>query len=276
MRKSLTLLFLLPLFTSCLTSPPSPLPHRQKRSAPPTPPSLSSAAVQQIGRKIWQREGAGKREHLIVWNEGEEFASLGIGHFIWYPAGRVKQFGETFPQLLDFFETQNLHIPRWLDRLKGCPWSSREEFLREKSDPFASHFRLFLSSKRAIYLQALFIVQRAEKQFERIEKKAREESKLHVVFALHKLRQTTKGLYALIDYIHFKGTGIDSEKYWKVSWGAFQVLEGMDRKKMYRHPLREFIASAKRVLRRRVQHAPPHRGEERWLPGWYARLDSYL
>jgi len=41
-----------------------------------------------IGRKIWQNECAGTVEGLTSWNKGEDFASLGIGHFIWYPAER--------------------------------------------------------------------------------------------------------------------------------------------------------------------------------------------
>ncbi len=33
---------------------------------------------------------AGTVSGLTSWNEGEEFASLGIGHFIWYPAGTAR------------------------------------------------------------------------------------------------------------------------------------------------------------------------------------------
>ena len=50
-----------------------------------------------IGRKIWQNECGGTVAGLTSWNAGENFASLGIGHFIWYPAGARGPFEESFP-----------------------------------------------------------------------------------------------------------------------------------------------------------------------------------
>src|SRR6266446_3164255 len=50
--------------------------------------TLSHADVQRIGKKIWQNECNGTISGLTSWNQGEDFASLGIGHFIWYPQGR--------------------------------------------------------------------------------------------------------------------------------------------------------------------------------------------
>ncbi|MGB2693511.1 MAG: hypothetical protein WBC96_13555, partial [Thermodesulfobacteriota bacterium] len=47
--------------------------------------SVSDYELEKIGQLIFINEGAGKVENLTTWNEGEEFASLGIGHFIWYP-----------------------------------------------------------------------------------------------------------------------------------------------------------------------------------------------
>ncbi len=41
-------------------------------------------------------------------------------------------------------------------------------------------------------------------------------------------------------------------------------------------PLLAFAETAKRILKRRVQNAPPERHEERWLPGWLKRIDSYI
>ena len=46
---------------------------------------LSDEEINLIGQRIFRNECAGKIEYLTAWNEGEEFASLGIGHFIWYP-----------------------------------------------------------------------------------------------------------------------------------------------------------------------------------------------
>src|SRR5262245_43382547 len=43
--------------------------------------NLSSAEAMRIGRKIWQNECNGTVAGLTAWNSGENFASLGIGHF---------------------------------------------------------------------------------------------------------------------------------------------------------------------------------------------------
>src|ERR1700727_816943 len=73
----------------------------QAKNAPQTI-SLSSADAKKIGQQIWKNEGAGQVEKLTWWNDGEAFASLGIGHFIWYPKGVKKTFSESFPQLVKF------------------------------------------------------------------------------------------------------------------------------------------------------------------------------
>ena len=56
---------------------------------------LQSDALK-IGKKIWQNECNGTVAGLTSWNEGENFASLGIGHFIWYPKGQRGPFDESF------------------------------------------------------------------------------------------------------------------------------------------------------------------------------------
>src|SRR5687767_5521069 len=48
---------------------------------------LSDSELDRIGRRVWQNECGGRRDGLTSWNVGEDFASLGIGHFIWYPKG---------------------------------------------------------------------------------------------------------------------------------------------------------------------------------------------
>ena len=73
-------LLLLPLLAlslvSCATQAPPPG-HRYH----------NQVNVQELGQRIWKNECAGSVQGLVSWNEGEAFPSLGIGHFIWYPAG---------------------------------------------------------------------------------------------------------------------------------------------------------------------------------------------
>jgi hypothetical protein len=47
--------------------------------------NLSPAETRRIGNRIWQNECGGTLAGLTSWNTGENFASLGIGHFIWDP-----------------------------------------------------------------------------------------------------------------------------------------------------------------------------------------------
>ena len=82
------------------------------------------------------------------------------------------------------------------------------------------------------------------------------------------------GLYALTDYVNFKGEGIlHSERYNEEGWGLLQVLELMVEGPNSNEPMHEFVTCATRVLPRRVENAPQERS---WLPGWKNRLQTYV
>src|SRR5690606_37756795 len=83
------------------------------------------------------------------------------------------------------------------------------------------------------------------------------------------------GLYALIDYVHFKGEGTNpAERYQGEGWGLLQVLQNMPAHSAA--PLDAFAASARTVLSQRVANAPAERREDRWLQGWHNRVSTYL
>jgi hypothetical protein len=87
------------------------------------------------------------------------------------------------------------------------------------------------------------------------------------------LASGSAGTFALIDYVNFKGEGVnEGERYKSQGWGLLQVLEGMSEKG---DPVQAFSTSAADVLVRRVQNSPPERHEERWLPGWKKRVFNY-
>ena len=84
-------------------------------------------------------------------------------------------------------------------------------------------------------------------------------------------------MYALIDYVNFKGEGSSpSERYQGQGWGLLQVLEHMLDNPDRRPELQRFADSARFVLARRIANAPPERGEQRWALGWNRRIDTYL
>ena len=90
-------------------------------------PELSDADYDWIGSRIYQNEALGKAEYLVHWNEGEDFPSLGIGHFIWFPEGVDAPFDEQFPALVSYLREQvpgDLQMPDWLQELDPfvAPW----------------------------------------------------------------------------------------------------------------------------------------------------------
>src|ERR1700737_4714009 len=96
---------------------------------------LNASQAEVIGRRIWHNESGGTVSGLTAWNSGEKFASLGIGHFIWYPAGHREGFEESFPLLIDYFAGQGVSLPAWLKTAKACPWPDRSAFLGDKESP---------------------------------------------------------------------------------------------------------------------------------------------
>lgn len=238
------------------------------------PLTLSPELAQRLGQQIWQNECKGSYEGLTSWNAGEEFASLGIGHFIWYPEGRQGSFKETFPALLAFFKTQGVRLPVWLERAKGCPWRSKEAFEQARDKKRLSTLRQLLAEH--VDLQILFMVQRLQRALPILISQLPQEQHAHVTFQFDRLAHTTAGLYALLDYLNFKGEGIKpQERYQGQGWGLLQVLEHIQGTEPGQSALQEFVQAAKEVLALRVEHAPPERKEGRWLKGWYNRLDTY-
>jgi len=120
--------------------------------------NLSPAETRRIGNKIWQNECGGTVAGLTSWNTGENFASLGIGHFIWYPKGVRGPFDESFPKFVDFAAARGTKLPAVAAEKTGCPWNSRAEFNAAAQSPPMKELRAFLA--RTVDLQAEFLVHR--------------------------------------------------------------------------------------------------------------------
>lgn len=232
---------------------------------------LSDKELDSIGRRVWQNECAGTRDGLTSWNAGESFASLGIGHFIWYPKGATGPFEESFPKLVAFLSSNGVAVPEWLRA--GCPWSTRAEFQAAFHGEKLSALRDLLAS--TIHLQARFLAQRMQEALPKMENAASGGQQTKIRTQFQRLAATGRGTFALIDYVNFKGEGTkETERYHSEGWGLAQVLEVMDVSKEA-DPARAFADAAAQVLTRRVRNAPPERHEERWLPGWKSRVRAY-
>jgi hypothetical protein len=201
--------------------------------------------------------------------------SLGIGHFIWYPAGAEKSFEESFVRYLEYAKLSHARIPVWLDKkaFPSCPWNSRGEFTASAQSRQLIELKDFLIRTKP--LQAEFIIKRLEESLPILLKNTRKEKRDIVALRFGRIASTYTGVCALADYTNFKGLGIAvSEKYKGQGWGLLQVLENMRNDDA--DPLEEFVRSANSVLETRVKNAPKTRGEKRWLPGWQSRVNSYL
>ena len=230
---------------------------------------LSAKDAQKIGRKIWQNECGGTVEGLTSWNSGEDFASLGIGHFIWYPPGKEGPFEESFPKLIAYYKSANVTLPAWLEKQKDCPWTTKAEFKAALNSREMKSLRQLLTS--TVDIQTSFIVARLEAALPKM--LAATDRKSHVEKQFYRMAATPGGLYALIDYVNFKGEGTATgERYKGQGWGLLQVLEGMNGKT---RAVDDFSHSAKNTLSRRVKNSPPSRNEQRWLKGWHNRCDTY-
>ncbi|MGL4687878.1 MAG: hypothetical protein ACRCVS_04240, partial [Fusobacteriaceae bacterium] len=91
-------------------------------------PLPSKEELNHVGNLIYKNETGLKKELLIHWNKGEEFPSLGIGHFIWYPENfKNGPFDESFPGLIEFYKENNISVPSILST-RYSPWSNINEF----------------------------------------------------------------------------------------------------------------------------------------------------
>jgi len=234
-----------------------------------------------IAKKVWMNEGAGKDKYLIWWNRGEDFASLGIGHFIWFPKGHTERFREVFPMVVAFMEQRGVKMPVWLNRDTDFPWQTKEAFFAAKKAETKRYQELFHFLKNTMNYQAAFMAQRMMHALPQILETINDPKKAALIKRrfnkiLYKADGSVdeRGLYILIDYTNFKGEGtLESERYNGQGWGLLQVLEHFDEHNPNKY--KAFADAAKAMLSRRIKNAPPARGEERWRKGWYVRLDTY-
>jgi len=211
-----------------------------------------------IGEKIYHNECASNPKYLVHWNKGENFPSLGIGHFIWFPLGVKEKFEESFPRFIDYYLLTHEDIPAWLK--SAAPWQNKEEMM---ADPRIEKLRQFLLATKSV--QAGFMAQR-------LDNISWEDAHIKKQFA--RVAAYEEGYYLLIDYLNFKGSGLNpKERYAGTGWGLKQVLSCMQGKEDART---EFANCAKKVLQLRIKNSPPERGEKRWLQGWMNRIDTYL
>jgi hypothetical protein len=246
-------------------------------SAYSAPAKLSWKEAAQIAKLVFRNECDLREKCLLSWNDGENFLSLGLGHFIWYPAGKKGPFEESFPRFVEYVaKAEPEIIPDWLrPSAMQFPWKKRKDFLKDVSSPRRLQLEQFLRATTTY--QVVFITERFYHAMEQL--RSPQETGKDFSKKLDAILASPNGFYVLIDYINFKGEGFSpSERHRNQGWGLVQVLEEMDASaEEGDDAIREFVRSAKTVLKRRVRNVHWwQRQEKKWLLGWEKRLESYL
>lgn len=258
------LLFVLLLSTAC------------SRSAPNILPDLTAEQTNWVGERIFANECNLNIPCLTSWNAGEDFPSLGIGHFIWYRAGQQEVFVESFPALLTFYASRDLAIPGWVAALErsDSPWLDRAAFAADIDSPRMQELRNFLNDTQ--WVQVEFIIQRMHASLPDLISHSAQADEIAALFHEVAASAPPLGMYALIDYVNFKGEGTAAaERYADQGWGLLQVLEQLLQTRNDEPVMTQFSRAAETVLARRIANAPAQRGEERWRAGWNARVATY-
>lgn len=236
---------------------------------------LTDPEAEAIGKKIWHNESRGSVDGLTHWNKGEDFASLGIGHFIWYKAGQRGPFTESFPGLLDRLAAAGKPLPSWLQGRPSCPWTDRDAFFADFRGPRMTELRDLLAA--TVGVQARYAADRLESALPKLLAAAPASERPALQTRFDRVASVPNGVYALMDYVNFKGEGVNTaERYNGEGWGLLQVLQGMADAPAGAKSVEAFVKSADAALTRRVANSPPARDEVRWLPGWRKRLRTYL
>jgi hypothetical protein len=256
-------------------------PSREAKDLPVPQLVLPDDLAKKIGQKIWLNETGGKIDAITSWNANEEFASLGIGHFIWFPVGKWLPFEESFPALLEFMRKKNVRLPAWLDQpqIPANPWTSRAEFRKNANAPRMKELRQFMLD--TVTEQTQFMMARAQGAMEKILKTTPDgPERDHIVIQFTRVVRASENFYPLIDYINFKGEGtnpneaaMNRETGRRQGWGLKQVLlkmngDGSDPKAVRD----EFADAAQFVLQQRVRNLPSNRVFE---TGWLRRIATY-
>jgi hypothetical protein len=233
--------------------------------------SVAPEYMVQIGKKIWHNECGCSKENLLFWSPLEPFPSFGIGHFIWYPENYHGPYTQGFPDFIAFVRKHRVAAPSWLDGC--CPWPTRDLFYQSMQSPRMHELRTLLET--TIDIQAEYMVEELHATIPEIVSGMPETIRDKARAIIDQLLISSQGLYALVDYLNFKGSGLNpKERYNNQGWGIVQVLDYMIQQNLPATSA-SFALAAEQVLRQRVVNAPPGSVDAQRLPGFLNRIKTY-
>lgn len=239
----------------------------------------ASSSVQDmnaIGERIFRNETNGEASKLLRWNAQGNFADLGMGHLVWYPANQRGAYAETFPSYLKYAQSKNVPLPTWLANRPsdGSPWADKAAFERAKDDKQMRELTGFL--EKTVGLQAAFMAEQLRRNMPAMVQTLPGSYRQAALDNFQVMNKTPGGLYPMLDYMIFQGSGTSShERYNGHGWGLLQVLLNMERVQPGSNALAEFMRSAGDSITHRVAAAPADRHEARMLAVWQTRVRTY-
>ena len=241
------------------------------------PLDITLEQAQDIGKKIWHNECNTRVDQLTFWSENEPFPSIGIGHFIWPPKEYDGIFSRgRFNSVIKFMHEHHVNIPVWILNAEFSSWSTREKFYNEFGSQKMEELRSFLVE--TVPYQARYMAERLNEAFCEIVLSTPLDKRKSVINHFFEVGRQFNGPYILIDYLNFKHEGTNpKERYAGKGWGLQQVLESMADGDINQKssPEKRFALNAKTLLKQRISNSPNPQIEQKWLPGWSNRLNTY-
>ena len=238
--------------------------------------TTSANDMNAIGERIFRNETNGDAAKLLRWNSKGNFADLGIGHLVWYPANQRGSYTETFPNFLKYVQSKNVPLPTWLANRpsEGGPWANKDAFERAKDDKQMRELAKFL--EKTVGLQAAFMSEQLRRNMPAMAQTLPAQYRQAALDNFQVMEKTSGGMYPVLDYMVFQGAGTSSnERYNGHGWGLLQVLLNMERVQPGSNALAEFMRSAGDSITHRVAAAPADRHEARLLADWQTRVRTY-
>lgn len=226
---------------------------------------------------VYKNECASDPRKLTHWNKGEDFPSLGLGHFIWLREGDKKErFVQSFPALVQYMVDKGVDVPLWL-RAERSPWQNSFEFQKEKTQGAARMMELQNLLLSTFSYQAKHIVDKGWNTIQQYRNSSEPTIAELFRWGVRRMETSTRGLMLMLDYGNFKGFGVsEKERVAGQGWGMLQVFENMKRMAPDSEPVCSFARSAMYVLDRRIRNEVRENAASpapRWRLGWKNRLE---
>ena len=229
--------------------------------------ALSNYKADELAKIFYKINTNDSKKNTIIWSG--KHLNLGIGQFIWYSNQSSKKYNETFPEFISFLKkkTSSNKIPHeFLTRFKN-----KKEFIKWKNQHKTRVNQLedWLTSKKMMQYQTLFIIDKFKNSMQKILVDV--DSNRYKNFQAMMRVKAGHGLFIMIDYMNFKGTGLSKrERYNNQGWGIVQVLDLMNTKSP--DTVLEFKNKAESLLKTRIKNHP---SDKKYFKSWKNHLNTY-